>query len=239
MGNIKAPLKCPARCNFFAEPFAQSPLAGNFVRREFTPSLDIWNFRQTCPASPADFATLYLVVTLRPSVITLTAEPFDLWPWNLTCMVLICWDNYISTSKSFSVISWLLVSVSLISNTKYLQWSKKESSRPGSCELIFYYISETILFAQIVLMEIGRTVYALNCAVRLCIFWAVNFLLLRTVFTQPMNNAFQVWKQCTNWQTNQESTSLYKWSCTNKTRRSLTISCMTSSKSNPSLVVIC
>ena len=33
-------LKCPARCNFFAGHFVQFPLAGHFVRREFTPSPD-------------------------------------------------------------------------------------------------------------------------------------------------------------------------------------------------------
>ena len=31
-------LKCLARCNFFAGHFAQFPLPGHFVRREFTPS---------------------------------------------------------------------------------------------------------------------------------------------------------------------------------------------------------
>ncbi len=45
-------LKCAARCNFSVGHFAQFPLQ-NF-RREFTPSPDIWNFRRTCPARPAD-----------------------------------------------------------------------------------------------------------------------------------------------------------------------------------------
>ena len=39
--------------NFFAGHFAQFPVAGHFVWREFTPSPDIWNFRQTCLAKPA------------------------------------------------------------------------------------------------------------------------------------------------------------------------------------------
>ena len=52
---IKALLKCLARCNFFVIHFAQFHLARHFVRREFTPSPDIRNFRRTCPARPADF----------------------------------------------------------------------------------------------------------------------------------------------------------------------------------------
>ncbi len=43
------------KCNFFTGYFAQFPLPGHFVRQEFTPSPDIWNFRRS-PARPADFA---------------------------------------------------------------------------------------------------------------------------------------------------------------------------------------
>ena len=47
-------LKCTVRCNVFTRHFAPFPLAGHFVQREFTPSPDLWKFRRTCPARPAD-----------------------------------------------------------------------------------------------------------------------------------------------------------------------------------------
>ncbi len=44
--NIKALLNCPMICNFYTRHFAQFPLSKQHFRREFTPSLHIWNFRQ-------------------------------------------------------------------------------------------------------------------------------------------------------------------------------------------------
>ena len=87
----KGLLKCPARCNFFAGHFAQFPLAGHFVRREFTTSPDIWKIRPTCPARPADLT--YSATNLTPVWILVKSQtekskylqsPFDLWPTTLT-----------------------------------------------------------------------------------------------------------------------------------------------------------
>ncbi len=67
---IKANTQCNARFiwsnkHFFVGHFAQFPLAGHFVRQDFTP-FDTWNFCRTCPARPSD-----LTYSVHPSTLFL------------------------------------------------------------------------------------------------------------------------------------------------------------------------